>query len=99
MRKLLTLLTLIVFGFAANVYSASPPKKETYNITNAESYNTHFGNMDPNKDGQVNWSEFKAHFPKADEKAFSAIDLNKDGAIDHDEWHDFKAAYDLKHKD
>jgi hypothetical protein len=25
--------------------------------------------------------------------------LNKDGAIDHDEWHDFKAAYGLKHKD
>jgi len=25
--------------------------------------------------------------------------LNKDGAIDHDEWHDFKAAYDLKHKE
>ncbi len=55
MRKLLTLLTLIVFGFAANAYSASPPNKETYNITNAEGYNTHFGNMDPNKDGKVNW--------------------------------------------
>lgn len=99
MRKLLTLLILIVFGFAANAYSASPPKKEAYNISNAESYNTHFGNMDPNKDGKVSLSEFKAHFPKADEKTFSAIDLNQDGAIDHDEWHDFKAAYDLKHKD
>jgi len=99
MKIFATLLTLAVLGFAANAYSASPPNKETYNITNAEGYNTHFGNMDPNKDGKVNWSEFKAHFPKADEKAFSAIDLNKDGAIDHDEWHDFKAAYDLKHKD
>ena len=99
MKELLALVTLIVFGFAADGYSASPPKKETYNITNAESYNAHFGNMDPDKDGKVSWQEFKAHFPKTDEKAFSAIDLNKDGAIDHDEWHDFKAAYDLKHKD
>jgi Ca2+-binding EF-hand superfamily protein len=55
--------------------------------------------MDPNKDGQVNWQEFKAFFPKSDEKTFSSIDLNKDGVIDHDEWHAFKAAYDLKHKD
>jgi hypothetical protein len=30
---------------------------------------------------------------------FASIDLNKDGAVDHDEWHDFKAAYGLKHKD
>jgi Ca2+-binding EF-hand superfamily protein len=99
MKKWLALSTLIVIGFAANADLASPPKKETYQITNAESYNTHFGNMDPDKDGKVNWQEFKAYFPKADEKTFSAIDLNKDGAIDHDEWHDFKAAYDLKHKD
>ena len=99
MKKWLTLLPLFVLVFAVNAYSTSPPKKETYNITNAESYNAHFGNMDPDKDGKVNWQEFKAYFPKTDEKAFSAIDLNKDGAIDHDEWHDFKAAYDLKHKD
>ncbi len=99
MKKSLALLALIVFSFAADGYSTSPPKMETYPITNAESYNTHFGNMDPNQDGKVNWQEFKAYFPKADEKTFSAIDLNKDGAIDHDEWHDFKAAYDLKHKD
>jgi Ca2+-binding EF-hand superfamily protein len=99
MKKWFALSTLIVFSIAANADSASPPKKETYQITNAESYNAHFGNMDPNKDGQVNWQEFKAYFPKADETAFSSIDLNKDGSIDHDEWHDFKAAYDLKHKD
>lgn len=99
MRKLLTLLALIVLGFAASGDSASPPKKETYNIANAESYNAHFGNMDPNQDGKVNWQEFKTYFPQADEKSFSAIDSNKDGTIDHDEWHDFKAAYDLKHKD
>jgi Ca2+-binding EF-hand superfamily protein len=93
------LLILVVFCPAAAVHAASPPTKDAYKIADAEKYNAHFGNMDPNQDGKVGWTEFKAHFPKADEKAFAAIDVNKDGAIDHDEWHDFKAAYDLKHKD
>jgi len=92
-------LVLVFLSLAALADAASPPQKEAYNITNAESYNAHFGNMDPNQDGKVNWQEFKAHFPQTDEKAFAAIDLNQDGAIDHGEWHDFKAAYDLKHKD
>jgi hypothetical protein len=99
MQKFFTLLALMIFGFAAVVSAASPPTQAAYNIPDAKSYNAHFGNMDPNKDGKVSWQEFKVFFPKAEEKVFSAIDLNKDGAIDHDEWHDFKAAYDLKHKD
>jgi len=28
---------------------------------------------------------------------FSAIDINKDGYIDHDEWHKFKEAHGLEH--
>jgi hypothetical protein len=99
MQKSFTLLLLMVFGLAAVAHAASPPTKEAYNIPNAESYNAHFGNMDPDKDGKVTWQEFKTYFPKSGEKVFAAIDLNKDGGIDHDEWHDFKAAYDLKHKD
>jgi len=99
MKKWLALLILTAMGISAVAHAASPPTKETYNIPDATSYNAHFGNMDPSKDGKVSWPEFKAYFPKADEKAFAAIDLNKDGVIDHDEWHDFKAAYGLKHKD
>jgi hypothetical protein len=99
MPKFFTFLTLMIFGLAAVAAAASPPAQATYNIPDAKSYNAHFGNMDSDKDGQVSWQEFKAFFPKAEEKVFSAIDLNKDGAIDHDEWHDFKAAYDLKHQD
>jgi hypothetical protein len=83
----------------AAVWAAPPPQPAAYPIPDAKSYNAHFGDMDPNHDGKVNWAEFKAFFPKSDEKAFAAIDLNQDGAIDHDEWHDFKAAHDLKHKD
>jgi hypothetical protein len=99
MKRVAALSMLVVLVAVASAYSTSAPSRQTYNITGAESYNAHFGNMDPNKDGQVNWQEFKAFFPKSDEKTFSSIDLNKDGFIDHDEWHAFKAAYDLKHKD
>jgi len=99
MQKFFTLPALMILGLAAVAYAASPPTQAAYNIPDAKSYNAHFGNMDPDKDGKVTWQEFKAHFPKADEKVFVAIDLNKDGGIDHDEWHDFKEAYNLKHKD
>jgi Ca2+-binding EF-hand superfamily protein len=93
------LICIFVLTFAAAATAASPQKQAAYNIPDAKSYNAHFGNMDPNNDANVTWQEFKAHFPAANEKVFAAIDLNKDGAIDHDEWHQFKEAYDLKHKD
>jgi Ca2+-binding EF-hand superfamily protein len=97
--KTFALVVLLVFTLAVAALAASPQKQAAYNIPDAQSYNVHFGDMDPNHDGKVSYQEFKAFFPKTDEKVFASIDLNKDGAIDHDEWHDFKAAYDLKHKD
>jgi len=99
MKTMMVVAVSILFACAAVAGAASHPKKEAYNIGNAESYNAHFGDMDNNRDGKVTWQEFKTYFPKVDEKEFSTIDLNKDGAVDHDEWHMFKAAYDLKHKD
>jgi len=98
MKKFIGVL-LGLFAFAAAGLSASHPTPADYNVSDAKSYNAHFGDMDPSKDGKVSWQEFKAYFPKTDEKVFASIDLNKDGAIDHDEWHKFKEAYDLKHKD
>jgi hypothetical protein len=86
-------LTGFFFGFTAE----QKPQKEL--ITDAESYNAHFPNMDKNTDRKVNWEEFKAYFPQATPQVFEAIDLNKDKSLDHDEWHKFKAAYGLKHKD
>ena len=64
-----------------------------------KSFNAHFGDMDANGDEMVSWDEFKAHFPHAEPKVFAAIDLNEDKALDHDEWHKFKAAHGLKHHD
>jgi hypothetical protein len=62
-------------------------------------YNAHFGDMDSKKDGLISWEEFKAFFPQAEPKVFSAIDINKDGYIDLDEWHKFEEAHRLKHPD
>jgi hypothetical protein len=86
-------LTAFLFGFTAE----QKPQKEL--IPDAESYNAHFPNMDKSDDHKVNWEEFQAYFPQATPQVFEAIDLNKDKSLDHDEWHKFKAAYELKHKD
>jgi hypothetical protein len=64
-----------------------------------ESYNMHFGDMDANGDELVNREEFNANFQDAEPKVFNALDLNQDGSIDHDEWHKFKEAHGLKHKE
>jgi len=98
MKRVVTVLALFaltgfLFGFAAE------QKQQKMDIPNAESYNAHFPNMDKDKDRKVNWEEFKAYFPQATPQVFEAIDLNKDKSLDHDEWHKFKAAYGLKHKD
>ena len=98
MKRVAMVLTLLALtGFLFGFTSEQQPQKEL--IPNAESYNVHFPNMDKNQDRKVNWEEFKAYFPQATPQIFEAIDLNKDNSLDHDEWHKFKAAYGLKHKD
>lgn len=66
-------------------------------LPDPKQFNAHFGDMDNQKDDRVTWEEFKAYFPQAEPKVFAAVDLNQDGAIDHDEWHAFKKAHGLKH--
>lgn len=64
-----------------------------------KSFNAHFGDMDANGDVLVTWNEFAAYFRNAEEKVFNAVDLNQNGNIDHDEWHEFKEAHGLKQHD
>lgn len=98
MKRVAVVLGLLVMtGFLFGFASEQKPQKEV--IPNAESYNAHFPNMDKDKDRKVTWEEFKAYFPQASPQVFEAIDLNKNQSINHDEWHKFKAAYGLKHKD
>lgn len=79
-------------AFAQSTYHGVP-------LPDPKAYNAHFGDMDKNGDRLVDWPEFKGFFPQADKAVFSAIDLDRSGAIDHDEWHQFKAAHGLKHAD
>ncbi len=62
-------------------------------------YNAHFGDMDQNGDEAVTWQEFLAYFPDATEGVYKALDLNRDGSLDHDEWHEFKEAHGLRDHD
>ena len=35
----------------------------------------------------------------SEEKVYKALDLDNDGSVDYDEWHEFKEAHGLKHKE
>lgn len=98
MKRVAMILGLFaITGFLVGFTAEQKPQNN--DIPNAESYNAHFPNMDTDKDRKVNWEEFKAYFPQATPQVFDAMDLNKDKSLDHGEWHKFKAAYGLKHKD
>ncbi len=93
----LPIVAVCVLALVAGCGSKS--KHHNTDLPDPKGYNAHFGDMDSNQDDKVDWPEFKAYFPKADPKVFAAIDLNQDGSIDHDEWHRFKEAHGLKHKE
>jgi hypothetical protein len=95
-----TIMPILLVFIAVLFFSCAG--KEPYHKTPMpapESFNAHFGDLDTNDDERVTWDEFKAYFPDAESNVFKAIDLNKDGVIDHDEWHQFKEAHGLKKHD
>ena len=92
MKKILFLISLSILfaAFISPAFSSDQKKPD---------YSGHFGDMDIDGDDQVNWKEFKKHFSHAEEDIFKKIDTNNDSLIDHDEWHEFKAAQGYKHKE
>ena len=94
-RLLLLTIPIVLVMLAAGCSSGK--KHHNMAMPDPQSFNAHFGDMDADGDDLVNGEEFAAHFQNADQKVFTAIDLNQDGNIDHDEWHEFKAAHGLKH--
>jgi hypothetical protein len=96
-----TLIVGIIFIFVTTAGFALATEQPYHKTTlpDPAEFNAHFGDMDANNDEMVDWQEFKAYFPQAEPNVFQATDLNADGSIDHDEWHEFKEAHGLKHKD
>lgn len=59
-------------------------------------YQAHFPDMDADGDDRVSRQEFKTYFPQSDADVFDALDMNRDGGVDHDEWHQFKEAHGMR---
>ena len=76
-------------------------KFHTKTLPDPSKFNAHFPDMDSDNNNRVTLEEFKAHFPDASEHedVFNAIDLDGNGELDHDEWHEFKTAHGVKHMD
>ena len=98
MKKINFLLSLILtVGLLAGCASKSTYHKEK--MPDPKGFNAHFPDMDSDEDDMIGWTEFKDYFPQANPGVFKAIDMNGDENIDHDEWHQFKEAHGLKHKE
>jgi hypothetical protein len=78
---------------------ASQSKYHKGDLPDPKGFNAHFSDMDSDGDDLVSRTEFQDHFPQAGPEAFKATDLNGDENIDHDEWHQFKKAHGLEHKE
>lgn len=96
MKKIISLSALIL---VLTVWVGCSHKEKFHSKTMPDpaSYNAHFPELDSNGDDIVDWAEFQNHFPDANPDIYKALDLNGDGNVDHDEWHEFKTAHDLKH--
>lgn len=75
---------------------SGPPRFHKSQMPEPASFNAHFGDMDASGDDRVDWAEFDNHFDQATLEVFQALDVNRDGGIDHDEWHKFKEAHGIK---
>ena len=86
----------LFFLLSFSAYSSSDRHHAT-DLPAPQQFNAHFGDIDTDQNDLVTLDELKAYFPKADRSVFEALDLNQDGNIDHDEWHEFKEAHGMHH--
>ncbi len=95
MRKsLLVIGTLLMIAVIANC--SGHKRYHKADLGDPTPYKAHFPDIDTSGDDLVSWKEFKSYFPESNTDIYNALDLNKDGAVDHDEWHEFKEAHGLK---
>lgn len=89
----------LIFVLLLMMMVVSCAKEKRYHkssLPDPASFSAHFGDMDMDGDDLVHWEEFKSYFPQATPDIFKALDGNKDSAVDHDEWHDFKEAHGMR---
>jgi hypothetical protein len=98
MKKFLPVISIFFLIGLLSSCSSGHKRYHDEKLPSPHSFNAHFPDMDHNGDDLVQWEEFDEFFPNAEKNVFNAIDLNKDGVLDHDEWHAFKEAHGLKHK-
>lgn len=96
MQRIL-IITLMMMAIVQATACSSARRHHDTAMPDPASYNAHFGDLDADGDEWVSEAEFKSHFPDAETKVFDTIDMNQDGSIDHDEWHQFKEAHGMKH--
>jgi hypothetical protein len=49
--------------------------------------------MDTDRNGRVDWEEFRAAYPNLKQKAFDTVDTDADNGISHEEWDAFRGAH------
>ena len=96
-----TFILFVSFVIVISVLSgcAAESKYHKEDLPDPKGFNAHFPDMDSDGNDLVNWDEFEEYFPQAKQEIFKAVDLNADGNIDHDEWHEFKETHGLMHKE
>ena len=95
MKNIVILLSILLIT-ASLISCSGGARYHEKPLGDPSAYKAHFPDMDASGDGLVSWEEFKTHFPHTNKDVFNALDLNKDGGVDHDEWHEFKEAHGLK---
>jgi len=101
MKKIMGFLALalsfILVTATAALCGQSDHHEDSYNKGGGMALKQHLSDLDTDRDDSLSFKEFKSAFPTMGQKAFDFLDSDKDGMLNHDEWHEFKKAHGMKH--
>jgi hypothetical protein len=72
---------------------SSPAAQDAAPKTDTDRAEAGFAGMDADRSGAVSFAEFHRRFPRMPRAAFDAIDANRDGEIDREEWRAFSTTH------
>jgi Ca2+-binding EF-hand superfamily protein len=94
MKKIEFFLTLALFFIlvpaAPALCGETYHHKDGYNKGGGMALKAHLSDLDTDGNDSLSFKEFKSAFPSTEQKAFDSLDNDKDGMLNHDEWHSFK---------